>query len=409
MDPIRFEEFVADIWSSQGWDTKLTSTSHDRGIDVIASRDGVISRKEAIQVKRYQSDKISSREVQRYASIPDQEDDVETVRIVPSSSFSQPAEELADDLNVKTVDGDGLYQIVSDNSLSSVVAPYLAPEADTKPDTNAGSPTEIEHNNTTQSAQDDLRTQHTASARTEVTEQSDDDSLEQQIPDVGYLLKLAATFGVLSIVFSGLILALGGGFVLIDDIGESDSGSNPTVVPSAETFTETNNQPSSKVVSPMKSSTEADTEPSYTAVNSTATYGDHKITLVGYEVREEALEDAVAIPEGAVRLYLKIRYENIGGEKQRVPRVDAEYSGDDVEVSKPRSETYSERYPSGSEIYPEVTKSGWIYYELPMEINYQRFSLFVSLGDGSCGVESTVEYNVKTGNKKLVEAPVCQF
>ncbi|ERG92122.1 MAG: restriction endonuclease [Haloquadratum walsbyi J07HQW1] len=95
---------------------------------MIASRSGVISRTEAIQLKRYDSDKIISREVQRDASIPDEEDDVETVRIVPSSSFSQPAEELADDLNVKTVDGDGLYQIVRDNSLSSVVAPYLEAE-----------------------------------------------------------------------------------------------------------------------------------------------------------------------------------------------------------------------------------------------------------------------------------------
>jgi Predicted endonuclease distantly related to archaeal Holliday junction resolvase and Mrr-like restriction enzymes len=136
MDPMQFEEFVADIWSSQGWNTTLTSASYDRGIDVIASWDGIISRKEAIQVRRYQSEKISSREVQRYASIPDQQDDVETVRIVTSSSFSQPAEEVADDLNVKTVDGDGLYQIVSENSLSSVVAPYLEAEAESEPDSN---------------------------------------------------------------------------------------------------------------------------------------------------------------------------------------------------------------------------------------------------------------------------------
>ena len=81
--------------------------------------------KEAIQVKRYQSDKVGSREVQTYGSIPYQEPDVDTVIIVTSSSFSQPAQKVADDLNVKTINGDDLYQIVRENSLSSIVATHL--------------------------------------------------------------------------------------------------------------------------------------------------------------------------------------------------------------------------------------------------------------------------------------------
>ena len=143
IDPIDFEEFVADVWSHRGWKTSLTSASHDRGIDVIATWNGVISRKEAIQVKRYQSDKVGSREVQTYGSIPYQEPDVDTVIIVTSSSFSQPAQKVADDLNVKTINGDDLYQIVRENSLSSIVATHL--ELDNR--------SEIGTRNNTQSAQ----------------------------------------------------------------------------------------------------------------------------------------------------------------------------------------------------------------------------------------------------------------
>ena len=125
IDPIDFEEFVADVWSHRGWKTSLTSASHDRGIDVIAVTDGVVSRKEAIQVKRYQSDKITSREVREYASIPNQEGDIDNVIIVTSSSFSQPAQEVADDLNVKTVDADDLYTIITENGLFPSLSEYI--------------------------------------------------------------------------------------------------------------------------------------------------------------------------------------------------------------------------------------------------------------------------------------------
>jgi pectinesterase len=113
------------VWSHRGWKTSLTSASHDRGIDVIAVTDGVVSRKEAIQVKRYQSDKITSREVREYASIPNQEGDIDNVIIVTSSSFSQPAQEVADDLNVKTVDADDLYTIITENGLFPSLSEYI--------------------------------------------------------------------------------------------------------------------------------------------------------------------------------------------------------------------------------------------------------------------------------------------
>ncbi len=224
MDPERFEQFVGEIWSSRGWNTTLTTRSYDRGIDVVAAWNGVISRTEAIQVKRYQSEKITSPEVQQYGSIPYQEEDVDTVIIVTSSSFSQPAQEVADDLNVKTVDADGLYQIITENSLSSVVTPYLDPEPEPKsesgsgsgsgsapnlnPNANTNTNTNTDPNKTTQVAKSDLRAQHTPSPRTDQTELSNNNSLDKGIsPEIEFWI-IVALLTIILIIIPGVITAL---------------------------------------------------------------------------------------------------------------------------------------------------------------------------------------------------------
>ena len=366
IDPIDFEEFVADVWSHRGWKTSLTSASHDRGIDVIATWNGVISRKEAIQVKRYQSDKISSREVQRYASIPNQEGDIDNVIIVTSSSFSQPAQEVADELNVKTVDGDDLYQIITENSLSSIVSTYL--EADNRTENTIETGT----SNNTQSTQSETSnsvsipeesrseptTQHTASAQTDALGLPEGETVVEYGGYSIMLIMLALGF-VAILSSSGVFLTSDGGEVV-------DQG------------------------------------PEFTVLNSTATHDGHKVTLVGHEVREEG-ED---IPEGAVWLYLKIRYENVGAERQSVPGITAEYTGDYKRESEPIYQEEYSSYPSGSEVYPGVTKSGWIYYELPEGINYQLFSLFVTVGSSLDDDETAIKYNLKTGNSTVVFDPV---
>lgn len=38
MDPYEFEELVADIWEYQGWETTVTTSSNDMGIDVIEKK-----------------------------------------------------------------------------------------------------------------------------------------------------------------------------------------------------------------------------------------------------------------------------------------------------------------------------------------------------------------------------------
>lgn len=52
LDPLRFEAFVVELLTAQGYRTQLTQASHDFGVDVLAVRG---SERIAVQVKHYTS------------------------------------------------------------------------------------------------------------------------------------------------------------------------------------------------------------------------------------------------------------------------------------------------------------------------------------------------------------------
>lgn len=114
MDEYEFEKLVAKVWQGMGYETRVTQASNDRGIDVIAEKEAPYHQKKIIQAKRYsKGTKVGSEEVQRYDSLRRQEDNVDEVVIVTTSSFTRPAQRTAKDLNVKPVNGHqflNLYQ-----------------------------------------------------------------------------------------------------------------------------------------------------------------------------------------------------------------------------------------------------------------------------------------------------------
>lgn len=113
IDPIDFEHFVADLWQRQGWKTKVTSASSDKGIDIVAEREAPFHEKQLIQAKKYgPENKVGSPEVQQYSSLRHQRAGVDAVIIVTTSSFSPQARDLAADLNVKLIDGDQLCDLI---------------------------------------------------------------------------------------------------------------------------------------------------------------------------------------------------------------------------------------------------------------------------------------------------------
>jgi hypothetical protein len=115
IDEYEFEELVADVWSERGWDTRVTTGSNDREIDVIAEKHSPFHQKQLIQAKRYSTDNnIGSPDIQQYSSLRQQESDVDAIVVVTTSSFSKQAQRTADDLNVKLINGEGFADLISD-------------------------------------------------------------------------------------------------------------------------------------------------------------------------------------------------------------------------------------------------------------------------------------------------------
>jgi len=125
IDPYDFEKLVADIWEVEGWETTVTSSSQDGGIDVIAEQNDPIALKILIQAKAYSLDnKIGSDEIRKYATLYEQESQVDTVVIVTTGKFTTQATTLADDLDVRLIDRDQLLQLMQSLDALSLVGAF---------------------------------------------------------------------------------------------------------------------------------------------------------------------------------------------------------------------------------------------------------------------------------------------
>jgi|GEM_PF-3848572 len=144
-----FEHFIAKLWDRRGFDTAVTATSGDRGIDVIAEREVPYPEKTLIQTKRYSDgNKVKSREIQQYHSIRDQRDNVDKVIVVTTSRFSGPAVELAEDLNVKYINGNSLADMIREMGAEDLVKEYTSPPSDAEkaPSSSLDSPSQGQTN-----------------------------------------------------------------------------------------------------------------------------------------------------------------------------------------------------------------------------------------------------------------------
>lgn len=119
MDPYDFEKLVADIWRSYGYDCTVTSGSGDRGIDIVATKSAPVPEKTIIQAKRYkENNKIGSKQVREYATLRQQEKSADRIIIATTSTFTQPAIELAESLNVDTISGDRLVDMIVETDVT---------------------------------------------------------------------------------------------------------------------------------------------------------------------------------------------------------------------------------------------------------------------------------------------------
>lgn len=128
MDDFQFEHLVADLWEEQGWETKVEQQSTDAGIDVRAQRSSPYKRKALIQAKRYSdSNPVGGPDIQQYSALKRQEPDVDEVVIVTTGRFTGAAEDRAEDLNVKIIDGQDLVVLIDDLNAYDLIEGYIGP------------------------------------------------------------------------------------------------------------------------------------------------------------------------------------------------------------------------------------------------------------------------------------------
>ncbi|RKD88945.1 restriction endonuclease [Halopiger aswanensis] len=124
LDGHEFEHFIADLWARRGWNADVTSQSSDKGIDVVATKAFPYPKKVLIQTKRYRdTNSVSGPELQKYASLK-QRENVDEVVVITTSEFTNQADVIADDFNIKLIDGKTLQRLVGEMSAEDLVATY---------------------------------------------------------------------------------------------------------------------------------------------------------------------------------------------------------------------------------------------------------------------------------------------
>lgn len=117
LSPTEFEQLVASFYSAQGYSTQVTKQSADRGIDIIARRDG---EKLAIQAKRYTgSNKVGRPTIQKIVGAATQAN-ADRAAVVTTSEFTDTAISAAQEFGpqVELIDGDTLVKSLTESPLS---------------------------------------------------------------------------------------------------------------------------------------------------------------------------------------------------------------------------------------------------------------------------------------------------
>lgn len=129
MDNYEFEHLIADLWERQGWETTVTQSSNDAGIDVVATKDLPVTQKALIQAKRYgPGTTVGGPAIQQYSSLKHQEDSVDSVIVITSNRFSRQAQNRARELNVKTVNGDELVELIKQLDADDLIEDLNSPD-----------------------------------------------------------------------------------------------------------------------------------------------------------------------------------------------------------------------------------------------------------------------------------------
>lgn len=118
----QLEKIVSELWERNGYYTKIGKQSSDKGADVIAISNHPVFRKEMIQVKNT-IDKVNAHSIRDYnsAAIAHQAD---YCIIVTTSEFTKQAISVAEDLNVRLINGNYLCYMLEQQNLIPLLDEY---------------------------------------------------------------------------------------------------------------------------------------------------------------------------------------------------------------------------------------------------------------------------------------------
>jgi restriction system protein len=109
MKPKEFEEYIADLFSRLGYKTEIVGGGYDRGVDVIAEKDGL---KHYIQCKKYITSVVGVSGLRDfYGAIADHLAQAKGY-FITTNKFTLEAERFAEDKPVELIDGFKLIQYI---------------------------------------------------------------------------------------------------------------------------------------------------------------------------------------------------------------------------------------------------------------------------------------------------------
>ncbi len=114
MDPFKFEEEVAKMYESKGYQVELTSKTNDEGKDIILRRNQEV---EYVECKRYnENSKVSRPVIQKLYGVM-MADGVNKGKIVTTSGFTKEAIEFSKKMGetIELIDGQALLSLLNTN------------------------------------------------------------------------------------------------------------------------------------------------------------------------------------------------------------------------------------------------------------------------------------------------------
>ena len=114
-----FEEYIAQLFKSKGFDVQKTSYSHDGGIDLIATfNEPIFSGKYIIQCKKYTDTLVGQPIIRDLYGVVMSEHANKGI-LITTSDFTDEARAFADNKNIELINGPLLKQVASINSETS--------------------------------------------------------------------------------------------------------------------------------------------------------------------------------------------------------------------------------------------------------------------------------------------------